>query len=255
MKGTTFVPSDHETLDGTGNFSKFYSVRVVSVAQETKPGPIKAASSHSARSALVYCYNCSRKGHFGYECSEKRMHGSMFPTSPFIYYYDDEYDVKKRANRLKRKVAELQEAGLLPEQLETPWQEEKHGGHSYKKKSKPWKEHGKQNKDGKCHKKMKMSRGEKPREEKHRSDVEIGYKMEEDFPRGCKRQACKGSKICHPSIFQAFPGSKTAYVQEPLEGAKRKKKWKKQKDASPDINENLFLIKQRRKKSKQKSWY
>ncbi|KAM6227159.1 zinc finger CCHC domain-containing protein 7 isoform 1-T9 [Spheniscus humboldti] len=219
----------------------------------TKPGPIKAAGSHSERSALVYCYNCSRKGHFGYECSEKRMHGGMFPTSPFIYYYDDEYDIKRRANRLKRKVAELQEAGLLPEQSETPWQEEKHGGHSHKKKSKPWKEHGKHNKDGKCHKKMKMSRAEKPKE-KHRSDVEIGHKMEEDLPRGCKRQACKGSKIHHKSIFQAFSGSKTAYVQEPLEGAKRKKKWKKQKGASTDINENLFLIKQRRKKSKQKSW-
>ncbi|XP_050769496.1 zinc finger CCHC domain-containing protein 7 [Gymnogyps californianus] len=220
----------------------------------TKPGPIKAAGSHSERSALVYCYNCSRKGHFGYECSEKRMHGSMFPTSPFVYYYDDEYDIKKRANRLKRKVAELQEAGLLPEQSETPWQEEKHGGHSRKKKSKPWKEHGKHNKDGECHKRMKMSRAEKPGKEKHRSDVEISHNLEEDFPRGCKRQACKGSKIRQKSIFQAFSGNKTAYVQEPLEGAKRKKKWKKQKDASPDINENLFLIKQRRKKSKQKSW-
>ncbi|NXE12816.1 ZCHC7 protein, partial [Lophotis ruficrista] len=71
----------------------------------TKPGPIKAASSHSERSAVVYCYNCSRKGHFGYECSEKRMHGSMFPASPFVYYYDDECDIKRRANRLKRKVA------------------------------------------------------------------------------------------------------------------------------------------------------
>ncbi|XP_075596212.1 zinc finger CCHC domain-containing protein 7 [Balearica regulorum gibbericeps] len=220
----------------------------------TKPGPIKSDSSHSERSALVYCYNCSQKGHFGYECSEKRMHGSMFPTSPFIYYYDDEYDIKRRANRLKRKIAELQEAGLLPEQSETPWQEEKHGGHSHKKKSKPWKERGKHNKDGERHKKMKMSRAEKSREEKDRSDVEISHNLEEDFPRGCKRQAHKGSKIYHKSIFQAFSGSKTGYVQEHLEGAKRKKKWKKQKDANPDINENLFLIKQRRKKSKQKSW-
>ncbi|NWI26929.1 ZCHC7 protein, partial [Sula dactylatra] len=87
----------------------------------TKPGPVKAASSHSGHSASVYCYNCSRKGHFGYECSEKRMHGSMFPTSPFICHYDDENDINRRANRLKRKVAELREAGLLPEQPETPW--------------------------------------------------------------------------------------------------------------------------------------
>ncbi|NXV77951.1 ZCHC7 protein, partial [Atlantisia rogersi] len=71
----------------------------------TKPGPIKAASRQPERSALVYCYNCSRKGHLGYECSEKRMQGSMFPASPFIYYYDDECEIKKRASRLKRKVA------------------------------------------------------------------------------------------------------------------------------------------------------
>ncbi|XP_074022794.1 zinc finger CCHC domain-containing protein 7 [Numenius arquata] len=218
----------------------------------TKPGPIQAGSPHPERSASAYCYNCSRKGHFGYECSEKRMQGSMFPTSPFIYYYDDEHDIKKRANRLQRKAAELQEAGLLPEQAETPWQEEKHGGHSHKKKSKPWKDHRKHDKDGKCHKKMKMSQAEKHREEKHRSDFEIGHNLEEDFPRGCKRQARKGSKIRHKSIFRVFSGSKT--TQGPLEGAKRKKKWKKQKDDSPDVNENLFLIKQRRKKSKQKSW-
>ncbi|KFP90636.1 Zinc finger CCHC domain-containing protein 7, partial [Apaloderma vittatum] len=87
----------------------------------TKPGPIKARSSRFKPSASAYCYNCSQKGHFGYECSEKRMHGSMLPASPFIYCYDDEYEVKKRANRLKRKVAELQEAGLLPEQSEAPW--------------------------------------------------------------------------------------------------------------------------------------
>ncbi|XP_054666637.1 zinc finger CCHC domain-containing protein 7 isoform X2 [Grus americana] len=213
-----------------------------------------------------HCNRCDMKGHYAdacpeiwrqyhlTECSEKRMHGSMFPTSPFIYYYDDECDIKRRANRLKRKIAELQEAGLLPEQSETPWQEEKHGGHSHKKKSKPWKERGKHNKDGECHKKMKMSRAEKSREQKDSSDAEISRNLEEDFPRGCKRQAHKGSKIHHKSIFQAFLGSKTGYVQEPLEGAKRKKKWKNQKDANPDINENLFLIKQRRKKSKQKSW-
>lgn len=39
------------------------------------------------------------------ECSEKRMQGNMFPTSPFVYYYDDECDIRRRANRLKRKVA------------------------------------------------------------------------------------------------------------------------------------------------------
>uniref|UniRef100_A0A8C0EVS3 Zinc finger CCHC domain-containing protein 7 n=1 Tax=Bubo bubo TaxID=30461 RepID=A0A8C0EVS3_BUBBB len=220
----------------------------------TKPGPIKAAGSRVERSASVYCYNCSRKGHFGYECSEKRMHGTMFPTSPFIYCYDDEYEIKRRENRLKRKVAGRVYFGrsLLP--FKTPWQEETHEGHSHKKKSKHGKEYGKHSKGGECHKKMKMSQAETRREKKHRRNVEISHNLEENFPRGSKRQACKGSRTHHRSVFKAFSGGKTAYVQEPLEGAKRKKKWKKQKGDSPDINENLFLIKQRGKKSRQKSW-
>ncbi|NXF39764.1 ZCHC7 protein, partial [Nyctibius bracteatus] len=86
----------------------------------TKPGPIQAASSHSGRSALAYCYNCAGKGHFGHECPEKRMRGSAFPTSPFISHYDNEDDIRRRENRVKKKVAELQEAGLMPEQPETP---------------------------------------------------------------------------------------------------------------------------------------
>ncbi|XP_039946055.1 zinc finger CCHC domain-containing protein 7 [Hirundo rustica] len=214
----------------------------------TKPGPIKAASSHSERSVSVYCYNCSRKGHFGYECSEKRMQGNMFPTSPFVYYYDDECDIKRRANRLKRKVADLQEAGLLPEQSETPVQEEQLEVPSHKKKSKLWKEPRKQSRNSEQQKKMKVSRAKKPQEEKHRRGEP------EDFPRGFKQQGCKGSRVRHKFLFQAFSGSKAVCVQQPLEGAKRKKKLKKQKNISPDSKDNLFLIKQRKKKSKQKSW-
>ncbi|XP_032942386.1 zinc finger CCHC domain-containing protein 7 isoform X2 [Catharus ustulatus] len=221
----------------------------------TKPGPIQAASSHLERAASPYCYNCSRKGHLGYECSEKRMQGNMFPTSPFVYYYDDECDIRRRASRLKRKVADLQEAGLLPEQAETPAQEEQPEVPSHKKKSKLWKEQqGKQNKNSeqKKKKKMKVSQTKKAQEKKHRRGVEIHCEAE-DFPRGCKQRGCKGSKA-HKSLFQAFSGSKAMCVQQPLEGAKRKKKWKKQINASPDSRDNLFLIKQRKKKSKQKSW-
>ncbi|XP_062455536.1 zinc finger CCHC domain-containing protein 7 isoform X2 [Rhea pennata] len=219
----------------------------------TKPGPIKTASSHSEHSALVYCYNCSREGHFGYECSERRMHGSIFPTSPFIYYYDDEYDIKRRANRLKRKVAELQEAGLLPIQLESPLKKEKHTEHSHKKRKKPWKEYGKHHKDDKYLKKTKKkSQADKLKAKKHRHDAERGHGMEEDFPRECKKHALKGGKKWQRSVLQAH-GSKTEYAQEILEAAKRKKKRKKQKDSSPNIDENLFLIKQRKRKSKQKS--
>lgn len=135
-------------------------------------------------------------------------------------------------------------------QPETPWQEEKHGGHSCKKK--PWEEHSKCNKDECRRKRKSSSRADKQRAKKHRSDVERGHEMEDDFPRGHHKQTSRGSKKHHKSILQAF-GSKKEHGQQLLEAAKRKKKRKKQRDASPDFNENLFLIKQRRKKSKQKS--
>ncbi|XP_065716770.1 zinc finger CCHC domain-containing protein 7 isoform X2 [Patagioenas fasciata] len=211
---------------------------------DTKPGPIKAAAAHAKRSASVYCYNCSQEGHFGYECSERRMHGSMFPTSPFIYYYDNEYDIKRRANRLKRKVAELQEAGLLPEQPETPRPREEQGGHGRKRKSKPWKgkEHGKRNRSEERHQKPKPPRAEQP-QEKHDRGAEAGERV----PR-----AGRGGRARHAALAQALLGSTAA--REPLEGAKRKKKWKEQKGADDDAHDNFFLIKQRRKNSKQKSW-
>ncbi|XP_057900500.1 zinc finger CCHC domain-containing protein 7 [Melospiza georgiana] len=224
----------------------------------TKPGPIQAAGSPSPspseRAVSVYCYNCSRQGHLGYECSEKRMQGNMFPTSPFVYYYDDECDIRRRANRLKRKVADLQEAGLLPEQPETPLQEEQLEVPSHKKKSKLWKEQqGPPRRSSEQHKKMKVKRVKKAQEERQRRAAGI-HADPEDFPRGHKQQGCKGSRAQRRALPQAPPGCKALSVHQPPEGAKRKKNWKKQKIASPDSRDNLFLIKQRKKKSKQKSW-
>ncbi|OXB83673.1 UNVERIFIED_CONTAM: hypothetical protein H355_015321 [Colinus virginianus] len=178
------------------------------------------------------------------------MRGSMLPTSPFIHYYDDECDLKRRANRLKKKIAELQEAGLLPVQPETARQEEKQGRQSCKRK--PWEEHRKRNKD-EYRKKKSSSQADKQRAKRHRSDAERDHKMEDDFPRGYHKHTSQGSKKHHKSILQAH-SSKKEYGQQLLEAAKRKKKRKKQRDASPDMSDNLFLIKQRRKKSKQKSF-
>lgn len=120
----------------------------------------------------------------------------------------------------------------------------------HKKKSKLWKEQqGKHSRNSEQQKKMKASWAKKPQEGKHWKGVEI-HGEPEDFPRGHK-QVCKGSRVRHKSLFS---GSKATCVQQPLEGANRKKKWKKQKNASPESRDNLFLIKQRKKKSKQKSW-
>ncbi|XP_043402273.1 zinc finger CCHC domain-containing protein 7 isoform X2 [Chelonia mydas] len=222
----------------------------------TRPGSIKRSSSYSEHSALVYCYNCSQKGHYGYECSEKRMYNGAFPSSPFIYYYDDEYDIKRRAQRAKRKVEELQEAGLLPVQFKRLRKEEERRGQCHKKKKNLWKEHVKSPKEEKRHKKAnKKSWAEERKEKKHKKDVQRNNDQEEDFPRGCRIHSPKGSKKHHGSAF--CPHSrKTKNGQELLDAAKKKKKKRRQrnkKDSSPTIDESLFLIKQRKKKSKQES--
>lgn len=137
---------------------------------------------------------------------------------------------------------ELQEAGLLPERPEPPRPRHEQGGHGHKRKSRPWKGRGERNRSEERQHKLKMSRAEKPQRKRGRG-AEPGQRV----PR-----AGRGSRARHAVLARALLGSTAA--QEPLERAKRKKKWKKQEDADGDVHDNLFLIKQRRKKSKQKSW-
>uniref|UniRef100_A0A8C8RH00 Zinc finger CCHC domain-containing protein 7 n=1 Tax=Pelusios castaneus TaxID=367368 RepID=A0A8C8RH00_9SAUR len=226
----------------------------------TRPGSIKKPSSYSEHSALVYCYNCSQRGHYGYECSEKRMFSGSFPSSPFIYYYDDEYDIRKRAQRAKRKVEELQEAGLFPMQFKKLYKEEERTGEQcHKKKKSLWKEHVRSPKKEKHHKKAnKKSWADKRKEKKHKKDVQRNNDVEEDFPRSYGTHSPKGSKKAqtkhYGSVFSPH-GRKTKNGQELLGATKKKKKKKRQrnkKDSSP-IDESLFLIKQRKKKSKRES--
>uniref|UniRef100_UPI00398F7A19 zinc finger CCHC domain-containing protein 7 n=1 Tax=Pristiophorus japonicus TaxID=55135 RepID=UPI00398F7A19 len=79
----------------------------------TNRGPIVNGYSQPIEKRSVYCYNCAKRGHYGYECSSKWMNNHTLPTSPFVYYYDTEHDIKKREWRLQRRVEELQDAGLL----------------------------------------------------------------------------------------------------------------------------------------------
>ncbi|XP_051561358.1 zinc finger CCHC domain-containing protein 7-like isoform X2 [Myxocyprinus asiaticus] len=79
----------------------------------TTLGPICEASDPEACKTPSYCYNCSKKGHFGYECSERRMYNGTYPTLPFVSYYDKIRDIKCRDHRIKKKAKELQEAGLI----------------------------------------------------------------------------------------------------------------------------------------------
>ncbi|XP_060093008.1 zinc finger CCHC domain-containing protein 7 [Heteronotia binoei] len=220
----------------------------------TRPGPLRKASSFSEHSAPVYCYNCSRKGHYGYECSEKRMFGGTFPTFPFIYYYDNEYEIKRGLQKAKKKVQELQEAGLLPMSLERPHIDDQKV-HTHRKKVKLLKEHNKRLE--KHHRKLKKSQSNKLKGRKHKKDVQSNYNIEENFPRGGHLKSLKWHKKNSAHCDLSTNGDKPEITKASSEAAKKWKKKKKQNytASSPTRDESLFLIKQRKKKSKQKPGY
>ncbi|CAJ1052148.1 zinc finger CCHC domain-containing protein 7 [Xyrichtys novacula] len=86
----------------------------------TKPGvPVKQHGEDQGKNP-AYCYNCSRKGHFGYACTRQRMFNGTYPSTPFINHYDTTEDINRRQHRIKMKIKELKQNGLLPLSIETP---------------------------------------------------------------------------------------------------------------------------------------
>ncbi|KAM7008656.1 zinc finger CCHC domain-containing protein 7 [Tautogolabrus adspersus] len=86
----------------------------------TKPGvPGKQRGEDPGRSP-AYCYNCSRKGHFGHACTQRRMFNGTYPGTPFINHYDTKEDINRRGHRVKVKVKDLKQSGLYPAASEAP---------------------------------------------------------------------------------------------------------------------------------------
>ncbi|KAM4622202.1 zinc finger CCHC domain-containing protein 7-like [Polymixia lowei] len=53
------------------------------------------------------CYNCSERGHYGFECTKGRMVSGTFPTLPFVCQYDTKEDILKLHARTQAKAKEL----------------------------------------------------------------------------------------------------------------------------------------------------
>ncbi|XP_050926614.1 zinc finger CCHC domain-containing protein 7 [Lates calcarifer] len=81
--------------------------------------PVKQQGEDNGRSPS-YCYNCSRRGHFGHACTRQRMFNGVYATIPFINHYDTVEDIKRRQHRLKLKVKELKKNGCFPTTSQTP---------------------------------------------------------------------------------------------------------------------------------------
>lgn len=163
---------------------------------QTKPGPPKKPKTPSGQSALVYCYNCAQKGHYGHECTERRMFNQTFPTSPFIYYYDDKYEIQQRDQRIKRKMKEFQKHGNFPRQLRRPQGAETDRRHHQDvrksrslRKSSRWPQENKE-----THKEVARDReGGKRRWARQHRDVDG------DFPRGPKPHSSGSANNQKPS--------------------------------------------------------
>ncbi|XP_007966902.3 zinc finger CCHC domain-containing protein 7 [Chlorocebus sabaeus] len=214
----------------------------------TKPGPPKKPKTPSRPSALAYCYHCAQKGHYGHECPEREVYDPS-PVSPFICYYDDKYEIQEREKRLKQKIKVLKKNGVIPEPSKLPYlkaaNENPH--HDIRKGRASWKSNRwpQENKETQKEMKNKNRNWEKHRRaDRHRE-------VDEDFPRGPKPYSSTGSfKTQKPS--KLFHRSSHYHMsredKSPKEG-KRGKQKKKERCLEDDDNDNLFLIKQRKKKS------
>ncbi|XP_062938350.1 zinc finger CCHC domain-containing protein 7 isoform X2 [Cynocephalus volans] len=216
----------------------------------TKPGPPKKPKTPSGQSALVYCYNCAQKGHYGHECTEERMFHEPFPTSPFIYYYDDKYEIQEREQRIKRKVKELQKNGNFPRQFKRSQMEAegKRPHHDVKKSHASWKSNRWPQENRESQKDMVNRNREREKQRKANRHREV----DEDFPRGSKSHSSSSSFKTlkpHKSFHHSSHYHKPREDKLPKE-SKRGKQKKKEKYLEDDSNDNLFLIKQRKKKSK-----
>uniref|UniRef100_A0A3B3UZD2 Zinc finger CCHC domain-containing protein 7 n=1 Tax=Poecilia latipinna TaxID=48699 RepID=A0A3B3UZD2_9TELE len=70
----------------------------------TKKGPPVKQPGGDGDQSAAYCYNCSKKGHLGYECTKQRMFSGVFPSYPFISHYDTVKDINRRLHRMKIKA-------------------------------------------------------------------------------------------------------------------------------------------------------
>ncbi|XP_053558699.1 zinc finger CCHC domain-containing protein 7 [Bombina bombina] len=211
-----------------------------------KPGPIK--KSNSGQRDFVYCCNCARRGHCGYECNEKRMFNGSFPTCQLVFYYDREYEISKRNWRAKVKIEELQKVGLLPIEGGQYAKSRDDNMHPFKKMKKGHQKQTKQFHKEEIHNisKKKGFMERKPKKKKHKGNEKVFLcNPEEDFPRGSSEKSMKSRKRRpqeHSNHLFFEDGSGQQFK-------KRHKKRNRRKD-SATVDESLFIIKQKKKKSK-----
>ncbi|XP_078009164.1 zinc finger CCHC domain-containing protein 7 isoform X2 [Phascolarctos cinereus] len=208
-----------------------------------------------------HCERCDMKGHYAdtcpeiwrqyhlTECTERRMLSGTFPTVPFIYYYDKERDIREQEQRIQWKVEELQKNGDFPRPVKRPRMESTNRSpyHGIKKRH-TLQEDYKWHQEKKYFRRTKMSSwSSRSQEKKSQRDVQRWYDAEEDFIRGPRSH----SSSHRPSSHIGYHHRKRSGGELPKRG--KWEKYKKGERKRVDDEEGLFLIKQRKKKSKLKN--
>ncbi|XP_039976474.1 zinc finger CCHC domain-containing protein 7-like isoform X2 [Xiphias gladius] len=68
---------------------------------------------HKHKRCLAHCYNCSKRGHYGYECTKRRMVSGIFPSLPYVCHYDTMDDILQCRTRRQKRAKELGSAGSI----------------------------------------------------------------------------------------------------------------------------------------------
>ncbi|CAK6972721.1 zinc finger CCHC domain-containing protein 7-like [Scomber scombrus] len=92
----------------------------MTIRLEIPPSPQKVHSLKHKR-CPAHCYNCSKMGHYGYECTKRRMISGTSPSLPYVCHYDTMEDILQRRTRMQRGSKEVAIAGslLLSEQQQS----------------------------------------------------------------------------------------------------------------------------------------
>ncbi|XP_060772661.1 zinc finger CCHC domain-containing protein 7 isoform X2 [Neoarius graeffei] len=247
----------------------------------TTAGPPVQSLHPDAHGSPAYCYNCSRTGHFGHECTERRMFNGTFPVLPFPSSYDTQYDIKRQEHRAQLRAKELQKAGLLNQAEATPQPPRKKARNAYfqsapvplmsiihtprrrvahtPKYPPPTtptpNKHLHWHNDTPVLKKKKMAMVNTPgpysvatpqfKGKKNKKNKKHVMNTEQDFPRSVQNGPCNGVIFHTPqNHMKKSPG---VLFSSGKSKKKKKKEEKRMRKAASDP-ENLFLIKQRKRR-------
>ncbi|KAM4810210.1 zinc finger CCHC domain-containing protein 7 [Rhinophrynus dorsalis] len=212
-----------------------------------KPGPIRKPDYSAVQKETVYCCNCGRGGHCSYECSERRMVNGTFPTAQLVTTYDRNNDIWNRNLRVKNKIKAFQDAGLLPlkkwednRDLEymQPFKKMKK---KHLKKSKLLDQQGKKN---------NFNKQQYMAEKRKKKILLQSLKIEEDFPRGGSVKFLEEKRYTDKNANNMLFNDVKKNLFTRRLSKKRRDRLKVKRENSTAIDESLFIIKQKKKKSK-----